>query len=199
MFLSSMAKKLTSGDSAMEFSDEFLYGFNGTMTHEGKTLSNDKNDPGQQTYWGISRARHPSWKGWSLIDSGELPLENMIKEFYKIRFWDELRGDEIAKISKEVAAELFDTAVNIGIRRAVEFFQTALNMQNNYGKTYPDLEVDGILGSKTIECLSRYASMQPGNKEDNINILLRCMNGEQYIFYKKNPKHEYFRGWFRRV
>ena len=176
---------------------------------EGKNLSNVKGDPGEETYAGISRAYWPTWPGWLIINKykkgGKIPAEQeamllpLVKKFYRINFWDRFQGDVVAEISKKIAFEIFEASVNLDVPDAVKFLQTALNMQNNYGSTYPDLIVDGKFGKNTINTLKRYLDSRPGSFELNEEILLNCMNGEQYIHYKNNPKHEGFRGWFRRV
>lgn len=175
-----------------------------TLQHEG-VYSADKLDPGGQTFMGISRVYWPYWSGWIKIDEWllagrpDMDLTTDIEQFYYINFWARFQGDAIAELSPAVASELLDTSVNLGVVSAVRFFQTALNMQNRNGSVYPDLVADGKLGQKTIAALEEYLSYQPGNKGLNEKILLNCMNGEQYICYKNNPRHEYFRGWFARV
>jgi len=110
-----------------------------------------------------------------------------------------LQGDKVAGISPEVAYELFDTAVNLDVPDAVKFLQIALNMQRMATRSFPVLVVDGLLGRNTLTALTRYLATQPGDPERNEKILLNSMNGEQYICYKNNPQHSYFRGWFLRV
>ena len=158
---------------------------------------------------GISRVYWPSWSGWVIIDSWlqeeinslerDERLAPLVSDFYRVNFWDRTRGDVVAGISIPVACELFDTAVNMGVHKAVSFLQEALNMQNKYEGVYKDITVDGLLGVGTLNTLKRYFSTNTGTKEENEQILLACMNGEQYIAYKKNAQHERFRGWFKRV
>jgi lysozyme family protein len=187
-----------------ESKSNFLAALAATLQHEGG-YSADALDPGGQTFHGISRVYWPTWPGWIKIDNWllagrpEMDLTNDVEDFYYINFWCRFQGDQIAAISPAVACELFDTAVNLGLSDAVRFFQTALNMQNPGQKLYPDLQTDGKLGPKTITTLQRYISQLSGNRAINETILLNCMNGEQYICYKNNPQHEYFRGWFGRV
>jgi lysozyme family protein len=180
-----------------------------TLDTEGRVLTKIPGDPGEETYWGISRRYWKSWVGWQYIDkyknNGRIPeklavsLIPAVKKFYRTNFWDRMGGDEVAKISPNVAIELFDTSVNLDVMDAVRFMQTALNMQNIGGSTYPDIVVDGRNGKNTLNTLKRYLTYSPGCFTDNEKILLNCMNGEQYIYYKNNPRHEAFRGWFRRV
>jgi len=90
-------------------------------------------------------------------------------------------------------------AVNLDVPDAVKFLQTALNMQRIFTRAFSELAIDCRLGPKTLRALSLYLDIQPGDPESNEHILLNCMNGEQYIAYKSNPQHTYFRGWFLRV
>jgi len=70
-------------------------------------------------------------------------------------------------------------------------------MQRQATRAYSELMVDGRLGPKTLAALKLYLVTEP--KDNNEEILLACMNGEQYIHYKANPQHTYFRGLFLRV
>jgi len=189
----------------MEYFEE---AFVSTMLEEGG-YSFDRMDPGGETYMGISRVYWPGWDGWCIIDryseEGIVPefakrsLESLVFHFYRANFWNRMQGEKVAQISPEVAYELFDTAVNLDVPDAVKFLQIALNMQNQFGYIYPELLTDGLLGPKTLGVLERYLATQPGDPAQNEKILLNCMNGEQYICYKGNPRHPYFRGWFLRV
>jgi len=178
--------------------DHFETAFLATMEHEGfGKLTDNKVDPGRQTYSGISRVYWPDWAGWDFIIRGEHPPAKVIESFYRVNFWNRIQGNRLAEISPGVAYEIFDTSVNVGVTGAVKFLQTAYNIAR--GTYDDDLLVDGKLGQRTISALDRYMSSRPGSKELNEEILLNCMNGEQYIFYKGNPKHKVFRGWFTRV
>lgn len=186
----------------------FKEAFSRTLEHEGE-YSFCKQDPGQETYMGISRVYWPGWPGWHLIDRYKkeaVPLDvnrvglmDLVESFYQINFWIRMQGDKVAAVSLEVACELFDTAVNLDAPDAVRFLQIALDMQRLYTRSYQELMVDGLLGHKTLSALDRYLDIQPGDRESNEKILLNCMYGEQYVHYKENPQHPYFRGWFLRV
>ena len=175
-----------------------------TLKTEGK-YSADRLDPGGETFMGISRVYWPSWSGWPKIDQWKIKggpppdLQQEVEQFYYENFWQRIQGDRISQLSAAIATELFDTAVNMSVSDAVRFLQTALNMQNEGATIYPDLQVDGRLGPRTIETLQAYLFQKAALKTQNETILLNCMNGEQYIAYKNNPRHEHFRGWFARV
>lgn len=176
----------------------FDMAFNKTMAHEGKgKLTNDKFDPGGMTFSGISRVYWPEWEGWKALDCGDMEsAAKLVNYFYRVNFWNRIQGDKLADISPAIAYEVFDTAVNVGVSTAVRFLQTGHNIA---GGLRLKLITDGQLGPKTIETLKKYMASQPGTRALNEEILLNCCNGEQYIFYKSNPNHKRYRGWFRRV
>lgn len=177
-----------------------------TMGHEGGYV-NDPDDAGGETYKGISRKYNPSWVGWRTIDiyktepdfpetldmSGE--LQHQVKELYKQMYFDPYRGDDMPEA---LAIEMFDTAVNMGIGRAIRFLQSSLNLLNRNGAIFPDMVEDGAYGPTTHKCLMKYL------RGDRLDILLKFMNvfqGYHYIEYmRKSPTQEkYARGWFNRV
>ena len=169
-----------------------------TLEHEGEgQRSNRANDPGGDTYSGISRVYWPDWSGWEYIDRDNYVMaDNLVPGFYEINFWNRTQGDKLANLMPEIAYEVFDTAVHAGVKKAVRILQTAYNVAN--GGRY-HLLVDGLLGPKTLEAIKRYLATEPGLPETNADILLNCMNGEQYIYYKANPLSKENRGWFRRL
>ena len=184
----------------------FETAFDLTMDEEGLgKLSNDPNDPGEMTYSGISRRWWPKLRMWDIIDiclaeDRKIPLLELlpeIKTVYRSGFWDKICGDRLAAMSPALAYEVFDTAVNLDPADATRLLQQAFNVaRGNYQK---DLLVDGRLGGETLGALDIYFRSMPGSRARNEKILLNCCNGEQYEFYKHNPRRKYFRGWFGRV
>jgi len=182
----------------MSFSEAFA----ATMGSEGG-YSNDPQDRGGETYMGISRNNHPGWPGWVIIDScrrtGQ-PLEHretlgdMVRAFYQEEFWEKAGCHLIDRISAKAANELFDSAVNCGVRNGGKFLQAALNMLNVGGTLYPDIQVDGKVGPGTAKAMAACCKTKLAE-----GLLVRCQNGEQYIYYKSLPQHERYRGWFGRT
>ena len=78
----------------------------------GFVLHNVPGDRGGQTYAGIARNMHPKWPGWALIDRAETPPAQMVHDFYRINFWDDIRGNEITH--QAVASDIFNFYVNTG-------------------------------------------------------------------------------------
>jgi lysozyme family protein len=178
-----------------------------TMGHEGG-YAKDADDLGGETYRGIARKFNSGWAGWAKVDKAkrgrgfpasldrDAALQADVAAFYKQHYWDKFQGDAIP--SQPIADELFDTGVNMGIARAVEFLQRALNVLNRNEKLYADLVPDGLFGPNTLRAVRAYL------KADKPELLLKILNvlqGMHYIdFMTKSPVQEkYARGWFKRV
>jgi lysozyme family protein len=178
-----------------------------TLVHEGG-YARDPRDRGGETYKGVARTRHPGWEGWARIDrarrargfpgnlADDAVLQAAVTAFYRRHFWEPLRGDVLP--DQSVAEELFDSGVNMGLTRAVEFLQRALNVLNRDGTLYADLVVDGDLGPKTLAALRAYLKK---DKAELLVTILNVLQGMRYIeLMTQSPIQEAFaRGWFKRV
>jgi lysozyme family protein len=162
----------------------------------------NKNDPGGETWDGIARNRHPDWFGWKLIDQlkmqkgfpgnlkGNAELERLKKEFYYQVFWNCLRLSEVQNLTNSL--KIYDISVNLGAPTAGIILQRTLNLLNQNGKYYKDLEVDGKVGRLTISAL---------NSHPRPDVVFKCLNvlqGDHYIkITEKNAKlEEFINGWF---
>lgn len=160
-----------------------------TLQFEGG-YSNNPHDPGGETYCGISRKNWPDWEGWEHLDDVEM-LESLIRDFYREHFWGKLHGDEIA--SQDIANELFDAAVNCGLKLPVQWLQRALNALNSGKKD--DLWADGKLGSKTFDMLSA---------ETRADLILSIIRAYRVAYYAdlagaKINLRRFLPGWLNRV
>lgn len=175
------------------------------MIHEGG-YANDPNDPGGETYKGVSRKFFPGWTGWALIDQHKTDpagfqfalqtdgkLEQMVLDFYKTNFWDDLKLDYVKE--QPLCVELYDTGVNMGLPIAKRFLQQSLNLNNNDGADYPEVTEDGIIGPATINCVNNHRRPQELFKTLNV------YQGARYIdLIKNNAKlKKYWRSWLSRV
>lgn len=167
--------------------------------------SNNPNDKGGETYKGISRKRNPDWHGWIIVEEcrkfTDFPkilerdehLQQYVYDLYKEQYWDKVAGDFI--MSQDVAEELFDISVNMGVKTAVRFLQASINLLNKNQKSFPEIDIDGIIGVKTYSTLNRFC---------NEKSIIKCLNGFQWERYKdlceKDETQEiFFEGWLKRV
>jgi lysozyme family protein len=65
----------------------------------------------------------------------------LVREFYKVNFWDRVRGDEIK--DQAIAETIFNFGVNTGVSVAIKLAQLIVGVTP-----------DGTIGPKTIERLN---------------------------------------------
>ena len=182
----------------------FEQAFENSMGHEGGYTETGP------TYRGIDKRFHPSWPGWTLVqqwlDGSMIKQEllaqtdQMVQQFYKVEFWDKLRGDEVAQLNLGLAKTMFDFAIHSGTHDAVRALQRALNKINRNGQTYPDLVVDGRLGNQTMNTLRRVLQLNIGGSVKNARIiLLTHYFGERYNHLAGCRDMELWPGWFLRL
>jgi len=159
--------------------NRFLDIYRIVMEYEGGYV-NHPNDPGGETYKGISRRAHPNWKGWQLIDQKRPVPEQLVQEFYYNNYWLRLRCNDMPY---PIGEYLFDFGVNAGITRAIMTVQRALNVK-----------VDGVLGAVTIGAIQ---------KQDPQKLMYELLK-ERVRYYTtitmQNSRFQvFFLGWIRRT
>lgn len=171
----------------------FDVAFGDVVGIEGQ-YSNDSNDSGGETMWGITVdvARENGYAG----PMAEMPLDDA-KRIYRLRYWDKLSLDDVAALDKPIAMEMFECGVNCGPEVAAEFLQRALNALNREQKDYPDVAVDGSVGSKTVACLGTLLNRRAPHGEIVTLRALNCLQGARYIrLAEQRSKDERFLfGW----
>ena len=134
--------------------------------------SNDPNDKGGETKYGISKRSHPE------VDVANL-TEDQAKEIYRKEYWNEL----YEQLPEEIAIRLFDFGVNIGVRRAVRVFQKTLNLY--FGA---NLLTDGVFGSRTLIEANRHNSKS-----------LYSMMVFEFSLYYQSLNSPFLVGWLNRL
>ncbi|MBF4456091.1 hypothetical protein IRT38_12060 [Acinetobacter sp. SK-43] len=164
------------------------------IKREGGYVNNPA-DRGGATKYGITEAvaRASGFKG----HMRDLPLV-VAKDIYRKQYWISPRFEQVNTISAAVAEELLDTGVNCGTGFAKPLLQRALNLLNNQGKGgWPDLVIDGVYGSATLNALKTYMSKRGREGEKVLVRVLNIMQGQRYIeICERNPTQEqFFYGW----
>ena len=174
-------------------------------------------DAGGETCAGIARNFFPDWRGWPIIDAAKrhrsfregaaafsrhlttLPgLADMVKEFYRVEWWERMRLGQFPQI---VADELFEQAVNLGRSGAGRLLQRLCNAFN-YDRGRPlfeDLIEDGAAGPKTLRALAALLDGHVSAPE-----LVHALNGLQTAHYvhlaARNPaRRKFMAGWLTRT
>ena len=113
-------------------------------------------------------------------------------------YWLRPRFDQVARRSGRLAAEMFDTGVNMGPAVAATFLQRALTALNRNGRDYPDLVPDGRIGPRTLAALDTYLQTRsPKGGETVLMRALEALQGERYLrLAERRPANEAFLyGW----
>jgi lysozyme family protein len=165
----------------------------GVIAREGG-FSDHPSDRGGQTNMGITAAvaRANGYFG----DMRALP-RSLAETIYRRLYWEQPGYNFVATINWIIAAELFDTAVNMGVGTATGFLQRALNALNRNQKDYPDLKVDRVIGARTIAALRAYQALRGSSGGFVLLQALQALQGERYIELAENrPANEAFLyGW----
>ena len=156
--------------------------------------SNHPADRGGATRWGVTEAvaRAHGYRG----DMRFYPREEAVAVYRRL-YWLRPGFDRVAEHAPRVAAELFDTGVNMGPAVAVGFLQRALNALNRGAGDYPDIAVDRRIGDRTIEALNAFIDRRGAAGEAVLLKALEALQGERYLrLAEERPANEAFLyGW----
>ncbi|QPQ54174.1 glycoside hydrolase family 108 protein [Allosphingosinicella flava] len=151
-------------------------------------------DKGGPTRWGVTEAvaRSHGYRG----DMKAFPREEAVA-IYRRLYWLRPGFDRIAIHAPRLAAELFDTGVNMGPPIAAGFLQRALNALNRGASDFPDIPVDRRIGDRTVAALEAFLATRGRAGEDVLLKAVEALQGERYLsLAESRPANEAFLyGW----
>ncbi|MGN6277171.1 MAG: glycoside hydrolase family 108 protein [Sphingomonas sp.] len=154
----------------------------------------DAADRGGATCWGITEAvaRQQGYAG----AMRDLPRRDAAA-IYKRLYWLKPGFDAVAERASALAAELFDTGVNMGPAVASGFLQRALNALNRGASDFADVRVDGVIGAKTLAALDGFLACRGAAGEAVLIRAVDALQGARYIdLAEARPADEAFvYGW----
>lgn len=158
--------------------------------------TNNPNDSGGQTIWGITLATARKY-GYNGLMSA-MPRDQASR-IYKQQYIVEPKIDKLWAIDDRIAYEVFDTGVNCGPQRAIKFLQQGLNALNRGGQDYSDIALDGDIGPATLQALKTFLTLR---KLEGEIVLLKILNVLQGAYYlnlavARNKDEDFIFGWFR--
>lgn len=109
----------------------------------GAKISNDPDDRGGLTRYGISQKAFPTVDIRNLTEDGA-------KDLFRRHYWDQANCD---KFPTPVAIALADSSFNQGVATAIKLLQTALKV-----------EADGMVGKNTIAAVNRRPPLEVVNE-----------------------------------
>lgn len=147
-----------------------------TLAKEGGSKFTDvPEDKGGATKYGISQAAYPN------VDIRNL-TEQQARDIYKRDYWDRVRGDDIT--SQLIAENVFDTAVNMGVRTTSRLVQKMLEID----------PADGIIGSASLGVIN-----QQNEKEFLVHFTLVKIGYYASICNKNREQSKFLLGWVNRA
>jgi lysozyme family protein len=151
-------------------------------------------DTGGPTRWGITQAvaRRHGYMG----DMNTLP-RNVAAAMYKRLYWRVPAFDQLDRLAPKLAAEMFDTGVNMGTGTAIGFLQRALNALNRNGRDYPDIPVDRKIGPGTLRAVQAFFRHRGPSAEQVLIKAIDALQGAHYVrLAETRPTQEAFLyGW----
>jgi len=151
-------------------------------------------DRGGPTRWGITEAvaRANGYGG----DMRALPRERAVAIYRKI-YWHGPRFDRVAEHAPKLAAELFDTGVNMGPPVAANFLRRALNALNRGASDFPDVATTGAVDDALIAALAGLLARRGSAGEIVLLKAVEALQGERYLaLAERRPANEAFLyGW----
>jgi lysozyme family protein len=168
-----------------------------TLFHEGG-YSDNPHDSGGATKFGVS-LRFLRSIGQDIDGDGDVDQDDIraltgdqARDLYFEHFWNAASCGRIYSTALQI--KLFDTAVNMGVRRAVRLLQASYN--SSFGNSSAPLGVDGVLGPLSV------AAINGSVVEDSTMMKsYRFLQKEAYwSIIKLQPKNKVFWvGWQRRA
>lgn len=144
-----------------------------TKWEGGSRITNDPDDPGGLTKYGLSKRANPD------LDIENL-TEDQAKEVYQIRYWIAGKCD---KLRFPVNVAHFDACVNCGVIQSAKFLQRAV-----------DVEDDGIVGPHTLSAIVTQ------NQEAICRKMIKeRVEYYRYIAEHKPSSAKYLQGWMNRI
>jgi len=151
-------------------------------------------DKGGPTRFGISEAvaRAHGYKG----DMAKLPRDTAAA-IYRADYWAKPGLDRIADLAPMVAAELFDTGVNMGTGTAAGFLRRALNALNRGGADYADIPASGTVDTAALGALKAFLRTRGPAAETVLVKALDALQGALALVGVVHRRHvgAFLYGW----
>lgn len=171
---------------------------NKVLAEETGEYTNNPDDAGGPTRWGVTQAELADFRGHpvSATDVSMLTQSEAWSILYA-KFVRAPKFDLVAKLSMPIGAKLIDAGVLSGPPTLAIYLQRCLNAFNLRGKKYPDVKVDGAIGTGTLSALSAFLAWRGAEGEKVLLEAINCLQGEHYINQsEKRPEDEDFvYGW----
>ena len=152
---------------------------------------NDPKDPGGETNHGITVAvaREHGYTG---------PMKGLPKEkateIYLEDYITKPGYGELIALSPAVGHKVVDAGVNTGTRQSSLWFQRSMNALSRGGQDFPQINVDGKLGTGSIKAYEALRRVRGNVRACELTIkLMDAQQANHYMSLTKTP--QYIPGW----
>lgn len=152
---------------------------------------NDPRDPGGETNHGITVAvaRDHGYTG---------PMKDLSKEkateIYLDDYITKPGYGELIALSPAVGHKVVDAGVNTGTRQSSLWFQRSMNALSRGGQDFPQINVDGKLGTGSIKAYEALRRVRGNVRACELTIkLMDAQQANHYMSLTKTP--QYIPGW----
>jgi lysozyme family protein len=156
--------------------------------------ANHPADKGGPTRWGVTEAvaRAHGYKG----DMRDFPRADAVI-IYRRLYWFKPGFDRVADVLPDIAAELFDTGINMGPATATGFLRRAINALNRNGSDFTDVPRDGIVDDAVMAALTAFTTKRGAAGQAVLLKAIEALQGERYVrLSETRPANEAFLyGW----
>lgn len=152
---------------------------------------NDPRDPGGETNHGITVAvaRDHGYTG----PMKDLPKEKAT-EIYLDDYITKPGYGELIALSPAVGHKVVDAGVNTGTRQSSLWFQRSMNALSRGGQDFPQINVDGKLGTGSIKAYEALRRVRGNVRACELTIkLMDAQQASHYMSLTKTP--QYIPGW----
>ncbi|USI73793.1 glycosyl hydrolase 108 family protein [Sphingomonas morindae] len=151
-------------------------------------------DAGGPTRYGITeaQARAAGWTG----SIRALPRATAAA-LYAARYWHEPGFDRVAERAPRLAAELFDTGVNMGPLTAIALLRRVLRALNRQGRDFADPRPRGPIDRPLLAAIDAFLRQRGAPAETVLIRALDALQGARYVaLAERRPANELFLyGW----
>lgn len=164
---------------------------------EGGYVNNPR-DPGGETNHGITHAVAKTHKEVLATEYGwDGSMKGLSKEMAAEIYIDDyvLKPNFVAfaDISPAVTHKLVDAGVNTGVTCPAKWLQLSLNEMSRNGKDYPKIQVDGKVGTSTVNAYK--ALQKKRGKVEACKVMIKLLDAKQLNHYTSLNMPDFTYGW----
>lgn len=159
----------------------------GSVLQAEGSYSNDPDDAGKETFWGISSRAHPE-----ILNVKPKHRKELVLKIYHEEYWKPTQVESFSHFW--LAWEVFDFSITSGNFKAGYALQRSFNLIKN--KKFNYLTEDGEIGPKTLSAINKWYDSGYEEKYHFPLYIGYCTTRAR--FYMKLNQQKFIRGWLKR-